>query len=70
VGIAAIQLAKRAGATVMATASSDKRLEPLYALGMDHGIDYSDADWVAKVRELTGGTGVDLAVDSVGGRVL
>jgi NADPH2:quinone reductase len=70
VGIAAIQLAKRAGATVMATASSDKRLEPLYALGMDHGIDYSDADWVAKVRELTGGTGVDLVVDSVGGRVL
>jgi NADPH2:quinone reductase len=70
VGIAAIQLAKRAGATVMATASSDARLEPLFALGMDHGINYSDADWVANVRELTGGVGVDLVVDSVGGRVL
>ena len=41
VGVAAIQLAKRAGATVLATASSDERLEPLRALGLDHGIDYS-----------------------------
>ena len=54
----------------IATASSDERLEPLCALGLDHGINYSDADWVAKVRELTGGVGVDLVVDSVGGKVL
>jgi NADPH2:quinone reductase len=70
VGIAAIQLAKRAGATVLATASSDDRLARLTDLGMDHGINYSDPDWVAKVRETTGGRGVDLVVDSVGGRVL
>jgi NADPH:quinone reductase-like Zn-dependent oxidoreductase len=38
VGVAAIQLAKRAGATVIATASSDQRLERLRPLGMDHGI--------------------------------
>jgi NADPH2:quinone reductase len=70
VGIAAIQLAKRAGATVLATASSEERLEPLYELGMDHGVDYSKAGWVDGVRELTGGKGVDLVVDSVGGKVL
>ncbi len=70
VGIAAIQLAKRAGATVLATASSDARLEPLHALGMDHGIDYSKSGWVDRVRELAGGVGVDLVVDSVGGRIL
>lgn len=70
VGIAAIQLAKRAGATVLATASSDDRLERLKPLGLDHGINYSDPGWVATVRELTGGVGVDLAVDSVGGKVL
>src|SRR5205807_4896434 len=70
VGVAAIQLAKRAGATVLATASSDERLTPLYELGMDHGVDYSRAGWVDRVRELTGGRGVDLVVDSVGGKVL
>jgi NADPH2:quinone reductase len=70
VGIAAIQLAKRAGATVLATASSDARLEPLHALGMDHGVDYSKSGWVDRVRELTGGVGCNLVVDSVGGKVL
>jgi len=70
VGIAAIQLAKRAGATVIATASSDDRLKRLHDFGMDHGVNYSDDGWVDRVRELTAGRGVDLAVDSVGGRVL
>lgn len=70
VGIAAIQLAERAGATVLATASSEERLAPLYELGMDHGVDYSRPGWVDRVRELTGGRGVDLVVDSVGGKVL
>jgi NADPH:quinone reductase len=70
VGIAAIQLAKRAGATALATASSEQRLKPLYELGMDHGVDYSQSRWVDRVRELTGGRGVDLVVDSVGGKVL
>ena len=70
VGIAAIQLAKRAGATVIATASSDDRLARLKDLGLDHGVDYSRDDWVDRVRELTGGRGVDLVVDSVGGRIL
>jgi len=70
VGVAAIQLAKRAGATVIATASSLDRLEPLRRLGLDHAVDYAKSGWVDVVRELTGGRGVDLVVDSVGGHVL
>ena len=70
VGLAAIQLAKRAGATVLATASSDDKLGRLKQFGLDHGINYRERDFVAAVRELTSGRGVDLAVDSVGGRVL
>jgi NADPH2:quinone reductase len=70
VGMAAIQLAKRAGATVLATASSDEKLGRLKALGLDHGINYRETDFVAAVRELTGGRGADVIVDSVGGRTL
>lgn len=70
VGIAAIQLAKRAGATVLATASSEARLAALRPLGLDHGINYRDVDFVAAVRELTGGSGADVIVDSIGGRTL
>jgi len=70
VGLAAIQLAKRAGATVLATASSDEKLERLREFGLDHGVNYRATDFVAAVREITGGRGVDLVVDSVGGRTL
>jgi NADPH2:quinone reductase len=66
VGLAAIQLAKRAGATVLATASSDEKLARLRDFGLDHGINYRDVDFAAAARELTGGRGVDLVVDSVG----
>jgi NADPH2:quinone reductase len=57
VGIAAIQLAKRAGATVLATASSPEKLERLTALGLDHGIDYRAEDFAEVARGLTGGQG-------------
>ncbi len=66
VGLAAIQLAKRAGATVLATASADDKLERLRDFGLDHGINYRDQDFAAVARELTGGQGVALVVDSVG----
>src|SRR6476620_7475091 len=66
VGIAAIQLAKRAGATVLATASNDDKPARLVPLGLDPGINYRDADFAAEVRRLTDGRGVDLVVDSVG----
>jgi NADPH2:quinone reductase len=70
VGIAAIQLAKRTGATVFATASSDDKLARLERLGMDHGINYATHDVVAEVMKLTNGKGVDLIVDPVGGSTL
>lgn len=66
VGLAAIQLAKRAGATVIATASSDDKLARLREFGLDHGINYRERDLVAAVRQITGGRGVDLVVDPVG----
>ena len=70
VGLAAIQLAKRAGATVLATASSDDRLARLKPYGLDHGINYKTEDVVQAVQRLTGGKGVDLVVDPVGGPTL
>ncbi|WP_395444000.1 zinc-binding alcohol dehydrogenase family protein [Caulobacter sp. UC70_42] len=70
VGLAAIQLAKQAGATVLASASSDERLERLKAFGMDHGVNYRRDDLVEQVMKLTGGNGVDLVVDPVGGATL
>jgi NADPH:quinone reductase len=70
VGLAAIQLAKRAGATVLATASSDEKLQRLKEFGLDHGINYLTDDFVEVCRRLTDSKGVDLAVDTVGGKVL
>jgi NADPH2:quinone reductase len=70
VGIAAIQLAKRAGATVISTASSDEKLERLTALGLDHGINYATGSFVERTNELTGSQGVDIVVDSIGGQNL
>ncbi len=70
VGVAAIQLAKRAGARVLATASSDDRLERLKPLGLDHGINYRTSDVVQSVMKLTDNKGVNLVVDSVGGSTL
>jgi NADPH2:quinone reductase len=70
VGVAAIQMAKQAGAKVLATASSDDRLERLKPLGLDEGINYATHDFVAEARRITGGSGVDVIVDSVGGENL
>jgi NADPH2:quinone reductase len=69
-GVAAVKLGNRAGEFVISTASSLDRLAPLKALGLDHAVDYSQSGWVDVVRGFTDGRGVDLAVDSVGGRIL
>jgi len=66
VGLAAIQLAKRAGATVLATASSADKLDRLRAYGLDEGINYATSDFADEARRVTGGRGVDLVLDSVG----
>jgi len=70
VGLAAVQLAKVAGATVLATASSDERLERLRGYGLDHPINYATGDVAAQAQAITDGRGVDLVVDPVGGEVL
>jgi NADPH2:quinone reductase len=70
VGVAAIQLAKRVGARVFATASSDEKLEKLKPLGLDAGINYAKHDVVESVMRLTDNKGVNLVVDPVGGSTL
>ena len=70
VGVAAIQLAKQAGATVIATASSDERLERLKAFGLDHGINYARENVAEAVKRLTDNKGADVVVDPVGGSTL
>ena len=67
VSIFALQLAKAAGATVIATSSSDEKLERVKALGADHLINYKEVEaWGAKALEITGGAGVDCVVE-IGG---
>jgi NADPH2:quinone reductase len=70
VGVAAVQLAKQAGARVIGTASQDDKLERLREYGLDEGINYRTHDPVKEVMRLTEGEGCDLVVDPVGGSVL
>jgi NADPH2:quinone reductase len=69
VGVAAIQIARAAGATVLALGSGEARLARLTALGAHHVVDYRMGDVVAAVRSLTGGRGADVVVEMVGGQV-
>jgi NADPH:quinone reductase-like Zn-dependent oxidoreductase len=67
VSIFALQFAKQAGATVIATSSRDEKLERLKGLGADHVINYrATPEWGKAVRDLTGGRGVDHVIE-VGG---
>jgi NADPH:quinone reductase-like Zn-dependent oxidoreductase len=67
VSVFALQFAKAAGARVIATSSSDAKLERLKALGADELINYKDVPaWGAKAFEITGGRGVDTVVE-IGG---
>ena len=67
VGSAAVQLADEAGATVIGTASTPEKLSMAAELGADHGIRYTEEDFVDRVDEITGGEGVDLVLDGIGG---
>ena len=69
VGTAALQLAKAAGATVIATASSAAKCQRCLALGADHSIDLSQQDLRATLKGLTGGRGPDVVYDPVGGEL-
>jgi putative PIG3 family NAD(P)H quinone oxidoreductase len=66
VGTAAIQVAKAIGATVIVTTSTDKVARCL-ELGADVAVDYRNADFVERVRDVTGRQGVDVILDVVGG---
>jgi NADPH2:quinone reductase len=67
IGLLLVQSAKSAGATVIGAASREK-LTAVTEFGADHAIDYSAAGWPDQVRELTGGRGVTLVLDAVGGQ--
>lgn len=67
VGVAAIQIAKMMGASlVVGTAGSDEKLARAAALGMDVGVNYRTEDFAAKSLEATGGKGVDCVLDVIG----
>ncbi|HEY0122804.1 MAG TPA: quinone oxidoreductase [Rhizobium sp.] len=66
VGLIAGQWAKALGATVIGTAGSPEKVKLALAHGYDHVIDYSRENFVDRVREITGGKGVDVVYDSVG----
>jgi len=65
VGIAATQVAKRAGAEIFGTASAGKH-EAIRAQGVEHPIDYRSQDFAEEVMRITEGGGVDLVIDAVG----
>jgi len=67
IGTTAIQLATVRGATVFATAGSDEKVRACEALGARRAINYRTEDFVDVVREVTGGKGVDLILDIMGG---
>jgi NADPH2:quinone reductase len=70
IGVTAIQLAKAMGATVIVTAGSDDKCAACLALGADHAINYRTQDFVAEVKRLTSGRGVDVVLDMVAGDYL
>jgi NADPH:quinone reductase len=70
VGLAAIQLAKAVGATVIATAFGEARAQALKQYGADHGIAYDQGDIADAVLAITDGKGADLVVDMAGGKSL
>jgi NADPH:quinone reductase-like Zn-dependent oxidoreductase len=66
VGLAALDLAKHIGATTYGTSSASKH-EFLRERGLDHAIDYRKQDWLPTLEQLTGGRGVELVIDPLGG---
>ncbi len=67
IGVTAIQLARARGATVIVTAGSDEKCAACIALGAHHAINYKTQDFVAEVRRITAGHGVDVVLDMVAG---
>jgi putative PIG3 family NAD(P)H quinone oxidoreductase len=70
IGTMAIQLAARAGARVFTTAGTAAKLDVCRELGAEIGINYRDEDFVERVKEATGGAGVDVVLDNMGAKYL
>jgi NADPH2:quinone reductase len=70
IGVTAIQLATAFGATVYATAGSDEKVAACRELGAAEAINYRTADFAAEIKRITGGRGVDVILDMVGGPYL
>ena len=70
IGTMAIQLAARAGARVLTTAGTRAKLDVCRELGADVGINYREEDFAERVREETGGRGVDVVLDNMGAKYL
>jgi NADPH2:quinone reductase len=70
VGLAAIQLARAAGAEVLTTASSDDKLARLREFGASHGINYKTSPLNEAVTKAVGPNAIDLVIDTVGGKTL
>ncbi|MBE1533916.1 type I polyketide synthase [Actinomadura algeriensis] len=71
VGLAAVQLARAAGAVVLATAGSPEKRDHLRTeLGIEHVMDSRTTDFAARVRECTGGAGVDIVLNSLAGEAI
>jgi NADPH:quinone reductase-like Zn-dependent oxidoreductase len=66
VGVAALQMAKSAGAGVIATAGTDEKCRKALKLGADHAINYSKQKFAEEVLSITGGRGVDVIIDHIG----
>jgi NADPH:quinone reductase-like Zn-dependent oxidoreductase len=66
VALAALQIAKRIGATVWVTSGSEEKLARARALGADHALDHATEDVPRLIRAATGKRGVDVVIDSVG----
>jgi NADPH:quinone reductase-like Zn-dependent oxidoreductase len=69
IGSAAIQVARMAGATIFATAGSEQKLQRAKALGAHHVVNYSAGNFAEQVLALTGGRGVDVVMEHIGGDV-
>jgi NADPH2:quinone reductase len=67
IGVAAVELGKLMGATVIAAASSEEKLNAAKSRGADHLINYNTEDLRARIKEITGDKGVDVVLDPVGG---
>ncbi len=69
IGLAAVEIARARGATIIATASTSQRLELARAHGAHHGVNYRKDDWVQRIKDLTDGRGANVILDPVGGEI-